>query len=62
MGVHEVMPVNEEISRLIVAGATSEHIRKAAVEQGMLTLRQDGLAKVAAGITTLAEVEREVGL
>ena len=60
MGVHEVMPVNEEISRLIVAGATSEHIRKAAVEQGMLTLRQDGLAKVRAGLTSVEEVSRIV--
>ncbi|MCZ7648081.1 MAG: hypothetical protein M5U26_22950 [Planctomycetota bacterium] len=36
--------------------ASAGEIRKAAIEQGMLTLRQDGLRKAAAGITTLPEV------
>ncbi len=60
VGVHEVMMLTEEISRLTVAEATSDEIKKAAVEEGMLTLRQDGLAKVAGGMTSIEEVLRVV--
>ena len=60
IGVHEVMPVTEEISRLILTAASSEQIRKMAVNEGMLTLRQDGLAKVRSGLTSVDEVSRIV--
>jgi type IV pilus assembly protein PilB len=60
IGVHEVMPVTEEISRLILTAASSEQIRKMAVNEGMLTLRQDGLAKVRSGLTSVDEVARIV--
>ena len=46
IGVHEVLMMSEEISKLCVEEATSEDIRQVAIEQGMLTLRQDGLEKV----------------
>jgi type IV pilus assembly protein PilB len=60
MGVHEVMLVSEEISRLCVEEATSEEIKKVAMQQGMLTLRQDGLEKVRLGDTSVEEVVRVI--
>ena len=60
LAVHEVLLMTEEVQRLIVARASSDDIRRTGVEQGMITLRQDGLAKVAAGRTTLEEVSRVV--
>lgn len=59
-GLHEVLRVSEEISRLTVAGATSDVIKRAAIAEGMLTLRQDGLEKVRQGITSIEEVARVV--
>lgn len=60
MGIHEVMLVSEEISDLTVKEATAEKIRQVAIEQGMLTLRQDGLEKVRLGLTSLEEIARVV--
>jgi len=60
MGVHEVLIVSEEISRLTVAGATAEEIKKAAVRDGMLTLKQDGLEKVRMGNTSIEEILRVI--
>ncbi|MCL4079157.1 Flp pilus assembly complex ATPase component TadA [Coriobacteriia bacterium Es71-Z0120] len=60
MGIHEVMLVSEEISDLTVKEATAEKIRQVAIEQGMLTLRQDGLEKVRMGLTSLEEIARVV--
>ncbi|MEO5833752.1 MAG: GspE/PulE family protein [Nakamurella sp.] len=58
MAVTEVMPVSEEIERLALARASASEIRKVAIEEGMVTLRDDGLRKVAQGDTTLDEVIR----
>jgi len=60
LAVHEVMLLTEEIDRLIVARAGSDEIRRVALGQGMVPLRQDGLDKVARGSTTLEEVSRVV--
>lgn len=60
MGVHEVMLISEEISDLTVAGARADEIKDAAVEQGMLTLKQDGLEKVRMGLTSLEEIARVI--
>lgn len=57
-GVYEVIDVNEEIQKLIVARATSAEIQRKAVEQGMITMRQDGYLKALQGVTTLEEVNR----
>ena len=54
------MLLTEEIERLIVSRASSDDIRRVALEQGMVPLRQDGLDKVAAGSTTIEEVSRVV--
>ena len=60
IGVHEVLMMTEEISRLCVENATAEEIKAVAVDQGMLTLRQDGLEKVRAGLTSIEEVVRVI--
>lgn len=57
-GLYEVMEVTEEIQQLIVARSTSAEIQRKAVEQGMITMRQDGYLKALQGITTLEEVNR----
>jgi type IV pilus assembly protein PilB len=58
VGLFEVMTVGEEIRALIVACAPASEIRRTAIAQGMRTLIADGLQKVRAGETTLAEVVR----
>ena len=57
-GLYEVMDVNEGIQDLIVRRATSNEIQRKAVEDGMITMRQDGYLKALQGITTLEEVNR----
>ncbi len=57
-GLYEVMDVSEEVQKLIVARATSSEIQRKAVEQGMITMRQDGYLKALTGVTTLEEVNR----
>ncbi len=58
--LHEVMTVTEEVERLIIERRSTEDVKKAAVMQGMVPLRGDGLRKVAAGMTSLEEVFRVV--
>jgi type IV pilus assembly protein PilB len=60
LGVHEVLMMSEEISRLCVEEATADEIRRVAIEQGMLTLRQDGLEKVRMGETSIEEIVRVI--
>jgi type IV pilus assembly protein PilB len=60
LALHEVMIVSEEIERMAVARASSEDITRVAVEQGMRPLREDGLAKVLLGRTTIEEISRVV--
>jgi type IV pilus assembly protein PilB len=60
IGVYEVMPVSEEIERLVVDRASSEEIRRSAEDAGMIALRRDGLEKVRHGITSIEEVLRVV--
>lgn len=59
VGLYEVMHISPTIRRLIHHGATSEELRKQAVEEGMITLREDALVKFKAGTTTFEEVVRE---
>ena len=59
MGLYEVFEVTESIQDLILKRSTSTEIQKAAeAEQGMVTMRQDGVLKALAGYTTLAEINR----
>ncbi|GGK28558.1 hypothetical protein GCM10010124_21560 [Pilimelia terevasa] len=58
MALHEVMPVSQEIESLAVRRASASEIREVALAQGLRTLRVDGLAKSAAGVTSPQEVLR----
>ncbi|MBK9740427.1 MAG: Flp pilus assembly complex ATPase component TadA [Actinobacteria bacterium] len=60
LAMHEVMPMTEEIGKLALRNASSDEVRRSAVEQGMRTLRQDGWLKVAEGLTTIGEVLRVI--
>jgi len=60
MALHEVMPVTEQIERLTIEHSSVANIRSAAVEEGMLSLRLDGMSKVLAGHTSLDEILRVV--
>jgi len=59
VGLYEVMEVTEELRELILVGASALELRRKAVDEGMLTLRQSGLRKVKEGVTTIDEVVRE---
>jgi type IV pilus assembly protein PilB len=58
-GIYEVMAMNPAIRKLIMQNAGAQEIKDAALENGMLTLRMDGLLKVMKGITTMEQVIRE---
>jgi len=60
LALHEVMAVSEEIEKLAVEHASALTISKVALEQGMITLRNDGLSKVKAGHTSMEEILRVV--
>ena len=59
-GIYELMTTNDEIAELIVRRAPLADIREAAKANGMKELREDGLEKVLAGITTIDEVRKVV--
>jgi type IV pilus assembly protein PilB len=59
VGLYEVLELTDELKELVLVGASSLELRKKAVEEGMLTLRQSGLRKIKEGVTTLEEVLRE---
>ncbi len=60
MALHEVMPVTEDVERLAVEHASASAIASVAASQDMVTLRADGMAKVAAGLTSIEEILRVV--
>ncbi len=60
MALHEVMVVSETVERLAVEHASAETIARVARDEGMVTLRQDGLSKVGRGYTSLEEIFRVV--
>jgi len=60
MGLYEVMPMSEEIERLTVERASSEAVKTVALQQGMRLLRDDGLEKARAGLTSIEEIARVV--
>ncbi len=55
-GIFEVMPMSEKLRGLIIKGANADVLKKAAIEDGMLTLRQHALIKLYRGETSLEEV------
>jgi len=61
-GIFEMLPMDEGIKNLIITGADSPEIKREAVKNGMRTLRQSALRKLAEGTTTFEEVVRVTGL
>ena len=59
IGLYEVLEMTDPLRERILAGATGDGLRRAAVEAGMVTLRRSGLRKIAAGVTSIDEVTRE---
>jgi type IV pilus assembly protein PilB len=58
-GIYEVMAMSQRLRKLILQNVGAQEIKEAAVEDGMLTLRMDGLLKIMKGITTVEQVVRE---
>ena len=58
-GLYEVMALSSPLRRGILKGGSTEELRDLAVQEGMLTLRMDGMVKVKKGVTTLEEVVKE---
>src|SRR5206468_12016448 len=60
IALYEVMEVTEAMRELILVGASSQELRRKAIDDGMITLRQSGLRKVRDGVTTPEEVASEI--
>jgi len=56
VGLYQVMPITEEIQRIILSSGNAMDIAQQAQKEGVRDLRQSGLIKVKAGLTTLEEV------
>jgi len=59
IGLYEVLEVSDEIRELILIGASALELRKKAIDDGMISLRESGLHKIRNGVTTIEEVVRE---
>ncbi len=60
IGVYELLTITPEIKRLVVGWATQDELRRMAVKQGMRTMGTEAMALVAADVTTIDEVIRNV--
>lgn len=58
IGIYELMLVSEKIRELLMSRSASNIIKKTAQEEGMKTLREDGIDKISQGLTTIEEVVR----
>jgi type IV pilus assembly protein PilB len=59
MALHEILPVSEEVRRMVIRGESEAELMTCIRRRGFRTMLEDGLEKVAAGWTTLSEVLRE---
>ena len=58
IGIYQLLVMNEELQKLAAANARREEIERAAIEEGMRTLWDDGMSKAAAGLTSVEELAR----
>jgi type IV pilus assembly protein PilB len=58
IALYEVMPFSEPVKELVLNGASSAEIKRAAIREGMKSLRMSGVTKVAEGVTTIEEILR----
>ena len=59
LGLYEVLPMTGTVRDMILERASSSDIKRAAVQEGMVTLRQHGIMKIRDGLTTVEEVLKE---
>lgn len=62
IGIYEGMKLNEKISAIIDTNPSEDEIEKAGADQGILTLKQDGILKVLSGITSIDELQRVIAI
>ncbi len=62
IGVYEAIVMDQNIERIVQTSASEREIKKVAVSQNILDLRQDGVLKVLQGVTTIAELERIIDM
>ena len=62
VGLYEVMDMTDSLRELVLVGASGLELRRKAVDEGMVTLRNSGLQKIKEGVVTIAEVLRETVL
>jgi type IV pilus assembly protein PilB len=60
IGIYEVLPVSEKVRSLVIKKVASNDILQEAKNEGMLTMLQDGISKVSAGLTTIDQVLQAV--
>ena len=60
IGIYKLLPISESIQRLTLERRSASEIKKKAIEDGMTTLRQDGMLKVRRGLTSLEEILRVI--
>lgn len=58
VGIFQVMPVSEEMGRIIMEGGNSLQLAEQSRKEGVATLRESGLKKVRDGVTSLEEINR----
>jgi type IV pilus assembly protein PilB len=61
-GLYEVMAMSSRMRKLVMQESGTDELREAAIDEGMLTLRMDGLKKLERGLTTLEEVLKETSV
>jgi general secretion pathway protein E len=59
-GLFEVLPVSDESRAMLLGNAAASDIRRQALKEGMVSMRHDGMLKVAQGVTSVSEVLRSV--
>jgi type IV pilus assembly protein PilB len=62
VGLYEVMTMSEDLRALTLQRASADQLAAVAVREGMRKLRDDGLDKVKAGLTSMAEIARVTGM
>jgi len=58
VGIFQVMPVSEEMEKLIINGGSTKDLEQQSADEGILTLRESGLGKIKSGITSIEEINR----
>ena len=58
IALYEVMPLTDNLKELVLNGASSAELKRAAIKDGMKSLRVSGITKMKEGVTTIEEVVR----